>query len=210
MSEPERPAAGDPTSAARSAADAHAAAGVPLSWSAPFAELSLRQRFQSRSRQVQEADVLAFCALTGDWHPQHWDAQWSASSAFGERIAHGMLVLSLAVGLVPLDPRRVKALRRIGDAVFKRPVRLGEQISVSGEVIGLKPLQQGAGLVELRWAICNELGALVCRATVQVLWSGGPIEEEQRHGGPPPAEFERFWREALPGAPLDAQTPFPA
>lgn len=177
-------------------------------WSAPFEDLSAGQRFQSDARQVSEADVLAFCALTGDWHPQHWDAVWSQGSAFGERIAHGMLVLSFAVGLVPLDPRRVKALRRIGDAVFKRPVRLGEEISVAGEISSVKPIDDSAGLVELRWSICNGEGALVCRASVQVLWTGGPLQDGEEPPKPP-QEYESFWRQALPEMPGGTFTPVP-
>ena len=58
----------------------------------------------TRGRTITEADLVSFSALTGDWHPQHADAAWAAESPFGERIAHGMLVLSYAVGLLPIDP----------------------------------------------------------------------------------------------------------
>ena len=51
---------------------------------------------------------------------------------FGERIAHGLLVLSIAAGLVPFDPQRVIALRRVRDVVFKRPVRFGDTITRRG------------------------------------------------------------------------------
>ena len=51
---------------------------------------------------------------------------------FGERIAHGMLVLSYAVGLVDFDPERIAALRRIREVVFKRPVAIGDTISRRG------------------------------------------------------------------------------
>ena len=94
----------------------------------PFERLEEGARFVSRGRTVTEGDVHAFAAQTGDMHPQHCDAEWAARSVFGERIAHGMLVLSYAVGLVGFDPRRVLALRRISDAVFKRPVKLGDSI----------------------------------------------------------------------------------
>ena len=57
-------------------------------------------------------EYIAIPALSEDF-----DADWAAHSAFGERIAHGMLVLSYAVGLVGFDPERVMALRRISDAV---------------------------------------------------------------------------------------------
>ena len=96
-----------------------------------------------------------------------------------------MLVLSLAVGLVPLDPERVLALRRVGDVVFKRPVRLNDTISVSGEITALRaidassPEGEGSGLVDFAWQIRGTAdkvggqdGALVARASVQVLWRG--------------------------------------
>ena len=142
-----------------------------LDWGAGYDELEAGQSFVSRGRTITEADVVGFAALTGDWHPQHSDAVWAAESAFGERIAHGMLVISFAVGLVPLDPRRVVALRRLGDVVFKRPVRLGDTLRVSGRVTELSPVSGEAGLVTLGWSINNQDGQLVCRARVEVLWS---------------------------------------
>ncbi len=139
-------------------------------WSEPFDRLSVGESFRSPARTIADTDVIVFCALTGDWHPQHCDPEWAKTSPFGERIAHGMLVLSLAVGLVPLDPERVIALRRVEDVVFKRPVRLGEAVSVDGELTALKPIDEHAGLVEFRWAIRNQDDALVARADVHVLW----------------------------------------
>src|SRR5258707_11829864 len=118
-----------------------------MRWSHPFERLAVGQRFRSGRRTVRDTDVIVFSALTGDWHPQHCDPGWAARSVFGERIAHGMLILSLAVGLVPLDPERVLALRRVGDVVFKRPVRLNDVIAVRGELTALRPLDAGTGLV---------------------------------------------------------------
>jgi acyl dehydratase len=162
-----------------------------MHWSDPFERLSVGGRFDSGERTVRDTDVIVFSALTGDWHPQHCDPEWAARSPFGERIAHGMLVLSLAVGLVPLDPNRVLALRRVSDVVFKRPVRLNETIRVSGEITGLRPIDEISGLVEFAWQIRNQDGALVCRASVQVLWRGdGAIEDA------PAAES---WHEPITG-----------
>jgi 3-hydroxybutyryl-CoA dehydratase len=179
----------DPQATSQSTAHAHTSSAVPdgVRWSADFDELEVGQRFRSVQRTVREADVIGFCALTCDWHPQHCDARWAAASPFGERIAHGMLVLSFAVGLVPLDPDRVLALRRVADVVFKRPVRLGERIAVDGELTALKPVDEQAGLVELRWAIRNQDEELVCRASVQVLW--------RRGAAPARARDVRFWNE---------------
>jgi 3-hydroxybutyryl-CoA dehydratase len=160
-------------------------------WSDPFERLSVGQRFRSGRRTVRDTDVIVFSALTGDWHPQHCDPEWAARGPFGERIAHGMLVMSLAVGLVPLDPERVLALRRLGDVVFKRPVRLNDVISVAGELTALRPVDAGAGLVELSWEIRNQDGELVCRAKVQVLWRRDDSGQSSAGGG--------FWHEAIAG-----------
>lgn len=140
----------------------------------PFDALQGGERFRTRGRTVTEADVVAFAALTGDWHPQHADADWAASSRFGERIAHGMLVLSLAVGLVPLDPERVVALRRVSDAAFKRPVRLGETVHVEGRIARVRPLDETLGLVGSVWSIVNGRGQVAVRADVEVLWRREP------------------------------------
>ncbi|MDP9377127.1 MAG: MaoC family dehydratase N-terminal domain-containing protein [Actinomycetota bacterium] len=141
-----------------------------LDWSAPFGALAPGQSFTTRGRTVTEADVVAFAALTGDWHSQHSDAVWAANSAFGERIAHGMLVISLAVGLVPLDPDRVVALRRLSDVVFKRPVKFGDTVRVSGKVAEVAAVGDEAGLVTFTWSIHNQDDQLVCRARVEVVW----------------------------------------
>jgi len=142
-----------------------------MNFSAPFEDVPIGASFTSRGRTVTEADVVAFAGLTGDWHPQHSDAEWASRSAFGERIAHGMLVVSFAVGLVPFDPERVLALRRISDVVFKRPVRLGDTIHVEGTVAGRTRVTDEAGLVTWAWSVVNQDGRLVCRAKVDVLWA---------------------------------------
>ena len=149
-----------------------------MNWSAPFDELAVGDEFTTRGRTVTEADVVGFSALTGDWHPQHADAEWAASSAFGERVAHGMLVISFAVGLVPFDPNRVLALRRLGDAVFKRPVLFGDTLHVKGRVEELSPLNDDAGLVTWGWSVVNQEDRLVCRARVDVLWRRDAVTAE--------------------------------
>src|SRR3954469_8477565 len=86
-----------------------------------FDGLAVGDRFVTRGRTVTEADVVSFACLTGDTHPQHTDREWASGSWFGERVAHGMLVASFALGMLPFDPERVIALRRGGDAGVKRP-----------------------------------------------------------------------------------------
>jgi 3-hydroxybutyryl-CoA dehydratase len=135
-----------------------------------FEALEVGDRFESRGRTITEADVTMFASLTGDSHPQHTDAEWSARSRFGERIAHGMLVLSFSAGLVPFDPDLVVAMRGVEDCKFKQPVRFGDTIHVAGEVREKTELDDSHGLVGCRWKVQNQRGKLVMLANVEVVW----------------------------------------
>jgi acyl dehydratase len=135
-----------------------------------FEDLEIGDRFETRGRTVTEADVAMFASLTGDTHPQHTDAEWSKQSRFGERIAHGMLVLSFSAGLVPFDPDRVVAMRGVQDCKFKQPVRFGDTITLTGEVREKTELDDRHGLVGCRWRVRNQRGKLVMLADVEVVW----------------------------------------
>jgi 3-hydroxybutyryl-CoA dehydratase len=135
-----------------------------------FDDLRIGDAMESSGRTVTEYDVVSFASLTGDWHPQHADAAWAAESPFGRRIAHGMLVISYALGLLPIDPRVVLALRSIDGAVLKRPVGLGDSIRVRAKVAEKRPLGDETGLVTLAVRILNQEGELVARMEIVVLW----------------------------------------
>jgi acyl dehydratase len=135
-----------------------------------FDELEAGQGFGSRGRTITEADIVAFSALTGDWHPQHSDAVWAAASGFGERIAHGMLVLSFALGLVELDPDRVVALRRVRTATFKAPVAIGDTIRVEGRLGGMREVDGERGLVETSLRVVNQHGRAVASFSLDLVW----------------------------------------
>jgi acyl dehydratase len=138
-----------------------------------FDALTVGERFVTRGRTVTEADVSAFAALTGDMHPQHTDAEWAAGSPFGARVAHGMLVLSYAVGLLDFDPDRVVALRRVRDATFKRPVAIGDTIHAAGRIDSIAPVDAATGLCSLRCDVLNQDGRVAARATIEVLCRTG-------------------------------------
>lgn len=135
-----------------------------------FDALGVGDAFSTPTRTITESDVDLFAQLTGDHHPLHTDADFAASHPFGERVAHGMLVLSCAVGLVPFDPAQLVALRRVRDVVFKLPVRFGDTIRCEGAISQLSALQEEAGLVTCDIRVRNQDDALVCRIAVDVLW----------------------------------------
>jgi acyl dehydratase len=137
---------------------------TPGGWSGRVGET-----LTTRGRTITESDIVTFAALSGDWHPQHTDAVWATSSLFGDRIAHGLLVVSLAVGLLPLDPSRVVAVRR-ADAVFKRPVKIGDTVHVEVTALDHEPLEDGLSIVRSLWKIVNQRGRVVTKVTVDLLW----------------------------------------
>ncbi|MDP8943413.1 MAG: MaoC family dehydratase N-terminal domain-containing protein, partial [Actinomycetota bacterium] len=163
-------------------------------FSRDFDALQAGDRFSSRGRTVTEADVVGFAGLTGDFHPQHTDEEWARERRFGGRVAHGMLVLSYALGLVPFDPERIVALRRISDAVFKRPVALGDTMHVEGRIESAEQVDAEHGLVGSAWRVVNQRGQMVARLRVEVVWRRGEIatpggaegsaEEDGRRGEP--------------------------
>jgi 3-hydroxybutyryl-CoA dehydratase len=144
------------------------------SLSRDFDRLEQDARFSSRGRTITEADLVAFSSLTGDFHPLHTDAEWAAGSEFGGRVAHGALLLSYCVGLVPFDPERVLALRGFERVAFKRPVRIGDTIHVEGVLESKQELDPAAGLVVFGWKIVNQRGEVVAVAKARVLWRREP------------------------------------
>lgn len=142
-----------------------------------FDALEVGSRFVTRGRTITETDLVSFAGLTGDFHPLHTDVEWAAASEFNGRVAHGMLLLSYCVGLVPLDPEYVLALRGFERVAFKRPVRIGDTIRVEGEVDSKKELDDATGLVVFGWKVVNQRGEVVAMAKVRVVW--------RREAGPP-------------------------
>lgn len=139
-------------------------------FAAYFDELAEGEGFSTAGRTITESDLVSFSALTGDWHPQHADAEWAAAGPFGGRIAHGMLLLSYSLGLAPIDPERVVALRGLESVRFKRPVAIGETICVRGSVTGKRELDPSTGLVSLDWRILGGDGKTAVRAELQAIW----------------------------------------
>lgn len=64
-----------------------------------FDQLDLGRTFATRGRTITPADIDNFAALSGDFNPLHTDEQYAAGTVFRSRIAHGLLVQSVASGL---------------------------------------------------------------------------------------------------------------
>jgi acyl dehydratase len=64
-----------------------------------FEEFSVGEKYTSPARTVTEADIVFFAGLSGDYNPLHTDSEFAKDTVFGEKIAHGLLGLSILTGL---------------------------------------------------------------------------------------------------------------
>lgn len=127
----------------------------------------------SRERELTEADIAGFVALTGDRHPLHRRSRVARESPWGEPIAPGLLVLCFSIGLVEIELERVIALHALREAVFVKPARFGATIRVEARVDRIDPLRPGVQLAGLRWLVRDRAGDVLVRARVELLWDEG-------------------------------------
>jgi 3-hydroxybutyryl-CoA dehydratase len=159
--------------------------------------MNLDGAFTTRGRTITESDLVSFAALTGDWHPQHADASWAATGRFGQRVAHGMLLISYAIGLVDFDPERVVALRGLDGVVFKRPVAIGDTIHVEGTVEGTRELDADTALTDMSWRILNQRSETVARAKVTAVCRRDPASASENGAGSSRPDPNRLFDEVF-------------
>ena len=117
-----------------------------------FEDLVPGRRFETASRVVTVADVEAFAAVSGDRNPLHLDEAYAAASVFGGRVAHGLLGLSVATGLLnALGLTRGTLVAFLGlEWSFVAPLYPGTAVRLVLEVAGGRPTSRAdRGLVEL-------------------------------------------------------------
>ncbi len=118
------------------------------------------------SRTVSEADVNLFGGLTGDLSELHTSEAHARTTEFGGRIAHGMLNLSLAHGLVTRAGHLVGsglALLGWNNVKFHAPVKLGDTVQARWTTIGKRESRSrpDAGIVIDRIELYNQDGRLI-------------------------------------------------
>ena len=143
-----------------------------------FEEFAVGDEVISPGRTVTEADIVAFAALTGDYNPLHCDAEYAKDTIFGERIAHGLLGLSIASGQADrlgFVEGTVEAFMGL-DWKFRGPIKIGDTIHTEAKVARKKEMQRmGGGIVVLDVAVVNQRGETVQKGQWTVLIKGKPL-----------------------------------
>lgn len=123
-----------------------------------FDEYEVGQRWTTRGRTMTEADIVNFAGVSGDFFPLHVDQAYAARSRFGQRVAHGYLVLSVASGLLPANPEAVESLYGMDRVRFVSPVFIGDTIHVEMEVVEKRERSDGSGVVGFQQTIRKHTG----------------------------------------------------
>ena len=143
-----------------------------------FEDFVIGEEFESPGRTITESDVVTFAGLSGDYNQIHTDAEFAAQGVFGQRVAHGLLGLSVASGLLAqlgFIEGTVLAFREMKSWKFRAPIFMGDTIHVEATVTNLKALPRlGGGAVTLRIKIINQDGEATQRGEWVALLASKP------------------------------------
>jgi acyl dehydratase len=134
-----------------------------------FEEFEEGQKIITVGRTITETDIVNFAGLSGDFNQIHTDAHYSKKAPFGQRVAHGLLVLSIANGLAVRTgfiEGTVMAFREISEWKFIKPVFIGDTIHAEMEVAKTKTLRRiGGGSVEIDVQVKNQHDEVVMKGS---------------------------------------------
>jgi acyl dehydratase len=146
-----------------------------------FEDLQLGDQDQTVGRTITEADIVNFAGLSGDFNPIHMDQAFAEKTFFKKRIAHGILVFSVASGLFTQSEmntfmkKSVIALMEI-KWKFLKPVFIGDTIHLEVEIIEKKETSKlDRGIVILKRTVVNQKGDAVQEGDIIMMIRRRPI-----------------------------------
>ena len=138
-----------------------------------FEDCRVGEKLVSPGRTITETDIVLFGAFSGDWAPIHADAEYARKNVFGERIAHGMLVLAIG-GALPLQrgqfamlPRSTICLAEVERIRFVAPTRIGDTIHTESEIARMTELDPIRSLITIRGTIKNQRDEVLITYTLK-------------------------------------------
>ena len=142
-----------------------------------FEDIEVGQSMVTTGRTITEGDIVTFAGLSGDFNQLHIDAEYAKKGEFGQRVAHGLLVVSITTGLIVqtgLMEGTVHAFREL-DWKFSRPVYIGDTIHASLTIAETKSLPRiGGGSATAKVTVYNQHDQAVHRGTMVLLVRGRP------------------------------------
>ena len=143
-----------------------------------FEDFEVGRKIITVGRTVAESDIFNFAGFSGDYNQIHTDAEFAKGTPFGQRVAHGLLGLSIASGLAMrtgMLEGTVIAFREINNWKFIAPVFIGDTIHVEMEVAETKALPRiGGGSVVITLDVKKQSGDTVMKGNWTVLVMSKP------------------------------------
>jgi len=139
------------------------------------------QTFTIRARTITEGDLVAFAGWSWDTNPVHTDAVAASGNRFGQRIAHGMLGMSVTLGLTSglgvFEDSSV-ALLGVDDWRFRAPVLIGDTVHCRIEILAVRRTSKGdTGVLERRFTVLNQRDEVVQEGRMDLMVATRPADE---------------------------------
>ena len=138
-----------------------------------FEEFFVGQKLSTGGRTVSEDAIFSFAGLTGDYNPIHTNAEFARKTQFGQRIAHGLLGLSLATGLIMQTgflEGTVLAFREINEWKFIKPFLIGDTMYAELTITETKALPRiGGGAIIAAIVVKNQSDEVCQRGSLNLL-----------------------------------------
>lgn len=134
-----------------------------------FEDYEIGELWRLKGRTITEADIVNFASLSGDWYPLHTDAEYARQTPFKQRIAHGLLVLSVGSGLLHFEPGVVVAFYSMDEVRFYHPTFIGDTLHVSLEVTELTEHKNETGIVTVYQQLVKQTKEVVATSKVKIL-----------------------------------------
>ena len=142
-----------------------------------FEEFEVGLELETRGRTITEADIVNFAGLSGDYNPMHTNAAFAASTPFGQRVAHGLLGLSVASGLsyqMGFLEGTVLAFTGL-EWKFREPILIGDTIHVQVKITNLRAMKAaGGGFVSFEVQVLNQNDKVTQKGEWTVLVASKP------------------------------------
>src|SRR5499433_4357413 len=137
-----------------------------------FEDFEVGHESTSAGRTITETDIVNFAALTGDWNEIHTNKELAARGPFGQRIAHGALVFSIATGLsvrLGQTADTVIAFYGLDRLRFVKPTFIGDTVRVRQRVESKSERDANSGIVTMLNEVINQRDEVVVSYTAKVL-----------------------------------------
>jgi 3-hydroxybutyryl-CoA dehydratase len=142
-----------------------------------FEDFEVGAESQTAGRTITEADIVNFAGLTGDWYELHTNVEYAKSTQFGQRIAHGALIFSIASALSvrAMPPgNTLIAFYGVDKLRFVRPVFIGDTVWIREKVVETVSRDATGGVVATQSDVVNQNGVVVLSYLARTLWRKRP------------------------------------